>query len=225
MTKILVTGGAGYLGSHTCLALVEKGYKVIAIDSFINSKPESLERVNNIYINSSVEKIKVIKGDLRNLEDLRRLFFEENTQGEAINGVIHFAGLKAVNESIRNPLIYWENNIISSINLFKVMNENRCKNIVFSSSATVYGLSNKYNISENSPLNALDNYGFSKILSEEIINSNLNKIAKIYHFRAPGIIGRGAFEASGNFISSLIYKMKKLNLHLRLLVMKKLIKI
>ena len=152
---------------------MEKGYEVIVIDSFINSNPKSLERVKNIYLKNSggakKAKIKVRKGDLRNLEDLRVLFSDEIGQGESINGVIHFAGLKAVNESIKNPLMYWENNLVSSINLLKVMKENGCKNIVFSSSATVYGLSNKSNIKENSPLKPINPYGNNKEAIEKIL--------------------------------------------------------
>ena len=182
MTKILVTGGAGYLGSHTCLALIEKGYEVIVIDSFINSNPKSLKIVEQIHINNlggkQKAKIKVRKGDLRNIEDLRRLFSEEIDQGESIDGVIHFAGLKAVNESISNPLMYWENNLVSTINLLKVMKENECKNIVFSSSATVYGLSNKTNISENSPLKPINPYGNNKETIEKILNDLFKSSSK-----------------------------------------------
>jgi len=101
-----------------------------------------------------------------------------------------------------------KSNVINASRLCNIALKCRAKYFINISSVSVYGQPRTNNISENSPLNALDNYGFSKILSEEIINSNLNKIAKIYHFRAPGIVGRGAFEASGNFISSLIYKMK-----------------
>ncbi len=182
MTKILITGGAGFIGSHTCLALMEKGYEVIVIDSFINSKPRSLEMVKKIYTKNSggkqKAKIKICKGDLRNKEDLRKIFFEEIDQGVPISGVIHFAGLKAVNESIRNPLMYWENNLVSSINLLKVMKENECKHIVFSSSATVYGLSNKSNIKENSPLKPINPYGNNKETIEKILNDLFKSSSK-----------------------------------------------
>ena len=182
MPKILVTGGAGYIGSHTCLKLIEKGYEVVAIDSFINSNPKSLEIVKKIYLKNSgggrKPKIKVYKGDLRNIEDLRKLFFEEIDQGGSINGVIHFAGLKAINESIKSPLMYWENNLVSSINLLKVMKENGCKNIVFSSSATVYGLSNNSNINENSKLRPINPYGKTKETIEKILNDLFKSSSK-----------------------------------------------
>ena len=221
MTKILVTGGAGYLGSHTCLALMEKGFEVSVIDSFINSNPKALEIVKNIYVNNSCgaqkAKIKVRKGDLRNIEDLRRLFLEEIEKGEPIAGVIHFAGLKGVNESLNNPLIYWENNLLSSINLLKVMKENGCKNIVFSSSATVYGLSNKSNISENSPLKPINPYGNNKETIEKILNDLFKSsskdwcIANLRYFNPigahqSGLIGENPMGISNN-IFPLILKV------------------
>ena len=196
MMKILVTGGDGYLGSHTCLALLEKGYEVVVIDSFLNSKPKAIERIENIILNkkgkNQKKRIKLFNGDLRNVEYLKKIFSEEFNTGKPIKGVIHFAGLKAVNESVQKPLIYWENNLMSTINLLKVMERNECKNIVFSSSATVYGLTNKQNISENAQLKPINPYGNSKeaiekLLSDLFFSSSKNwRVANLRYFNPIG---------------------------------------
>ena len=127
---ILVTGGAGYIGSHTCVELLEAGYDVIVADNYYNSVPEVLDRVEKI----TGKKLKRYECDIRDREGLERIFSENK-----VDAVIHFAGLKAVGESARLPLLYYENNISGSVTLFEVMEKAGCKKIVFSSSATVYG--------------------------------------------------------------------------------------
>ena len=127
---ILVTGGAGYIGSHTCVELLNSGYDVVVVDNYYNSVPEVLNRVEKI----TGKSLKKYECDIRDREGLTKVFKENK-----IDAVIHFAGLKAVGESTKLPLLYYENNISGSVVLFEVMAENNCKKIVFSSSATVYG--------------------------------------------------------------------------------------
>ncbi len=127
---ILVTGGAGYIGSHTCVELLNSGYEVVVVDNYYNSVPEVLNRVETI----TGKTLKKYECDIRDREGLKKVFSENQ-----IDAVIHFAGLKAVGESTKLPLLYYENNISGSVVLFEVMDEFNCKKIVFSSSATVYG--------------------------------------------------------------------------------------
>ena len=131
--KILVTGGAGFIGSHTCVDLLNNGYEVVVFDNFCNSTPDALQGIRDI----TGRDFPFYEGDLLNPQDLDRVFREE-----AIDAVIHFAALKAVGESVAQPLRYYENNISGTINLLKAMEKYGCKKIVFSSSATVYGMDN-----------------------------------------------------------------------------------
>ena len=159
--EILVTGGLGFIGSHTVVELIENGHNVIIIDNLSNSKIEVLEKIELI----TGTKPKFYQMDLLNFETLQKVFKENK-----IDGVIHFAGLKAVAESIQIPLKYYENNIIGTINLLKCMQDNDIKNFVFSSSACVYGFPNKNPIDEDSPSNCATNpYGRTKCFIEEIL--------------------------------------------------------
>ena len=157
---ILVTGGAGYIGSHTCIALHEAGFDFVVFDNFCNSSLESLKRVEKI-IN---KKIACVEGDIRNAKDLQSVF--DNYE---IDSVIHFAGLKAVGESVEKPLEYYDNNINGTIVLCNVMRKNNCKKIVFSSSATVYGDPHTTPIKEDFPLSTTNPYGRTKLFNEEIL--------------------------------------------------------
>ena len=171
MKSILVTGGAGFIGSHTCLALLEKGYQIIVFDSLKNSSPISLDRVQQIYKknNSNLEgSINFIKGDLRNLEDIKNVFINSKNSGNPVEGVIHFGGLKAVAESVKYPIKYWENNVSGTINLIKVMRKFGCK-LVFSSSATVYGSNSSESIKEESRINPQNPYGVTKAVIEKFL--------------------------------------------------------
>ncbi len=158
--SILVTGGAGYIGSHTCLEIVNAGYDAIVIDNLDNSSSESLARVEKI----TGKKIKFYKEDVRDKAALRKIFGENK-----IEAVIHFAGLKAVGESVREPIMYYDNNLISTIALLEVMNEFNVKKIVFSSSATVYGVATEMPLVEGMPLGAINPYGRTKYFIEEIL--------------------------------------------------------
>ncbi len=158
---ILVTGGAGYIGSHTVIQLLEAGYTPIVFDNFSNASKESIHRVEQI----TGEQIIVIEGDMRNREDLTQVF----TQYQ-IESVIHFAGLKAVGESVAKPLYYYENNVYGTLILCEVMAKYGCKSMVFSSSATVYGDPHTVPIKEDFPLSATNPYGRSKLMIEEILH-------------------------------------------------------
>jgi UDP-glucose 4-epimerase len=158
---ILITGGAGYIGSHTCIELLSAGHEVVVVDNFCNSHQEALKRVERI----TGKSLSLFVADLRDQDALRRLF-----RSYSIDAVIHFAGLKAVGESVTNPLLYYDNNIRGSIALFKVMAEFDVKHLVFSSSATVYGDPHTTPVKENFPLQATNPYGRSKLMIEEMLN-------------------------------------------------------
>ena len=157
---ILVTGGAGYIGSHTCLELTKAGYDVVIVDNLVNSNKEVLNRLKKI---NGVD-YKFYENDVCDKEALRAIF-----EKETIEGVIHFAGLKAVGESCRIPLRYYQNNLISTITLLEVMAEFGVKNLVFSSSATVYGDPHTVPITEDFPLSATNPYGMTKLMLEDIL--------------------------------------------------------
>ncbi len=159
--SILVTGGAGYIGSHTCVELLNAGQDIVVLDNYYNSKPESLKRISKI----TGKDFKFYECDIRDREGLRRVFKEND-----IDVVIHFAGLKAVGESVRIPLTYYENNIGGTITLCEVMAEAGCKKLIFSSSATVYGCDNVAPYSEDMKTGGCTNpYGSTKYMIEEIL--------------------------------------------------------
>ena len=157
---ILVTGGAGYIGSHTCIELLNAGYDVVVVDNLCNSCEESLKRVQKI----TGKVLTFYPLDIRDKEGLTDLF-----QKESIDAVIHFAGLKAVGESVQKPMIYYQNNIYGTLILCEVMKEFGVKNIVFSSSATVYGSPKTVPILEDFPLSVTNPYGRTKLMLEEIL--------------------------------------------------------
>ena len=157
---ILVTGGAGYIGTHTCVLLIEAGYEVVVFDNFCNSSKESLRRVEKI-VN---KKIPFVEGDIRSADDLDKVFSAYD-----VSAVIHFAGLKAVGESVAEPLRYYDNNINGTLVLCETMKKYNCKKIVFSSSATVYGDPHTTPITEEFPLSATNPYGRTKLFVEEIL--------------------------------------------------------
>jgi len=158
--KIIVTGGAGYIGSHTCLELLLAGYDVVVVDNLSNSSEESLRRVQKL----SGKSLIFHQVDLLDKPALETVF-----EGEKADAVIHFAGLKAVGESVEQPLRYYQNNIIGTLNLCEVMEKTGLTNIVFSSSATVYGDPETVPITEDFPLSATNPYGQTKLIIEEIL--------------------------------------------------------
>ena len=160
--NVLVTGGAGYIGSHTCVELLNEGYGVIVIDNLCNANPKSLERVKEL----TGKELTFYEGDVRDEALLRRIFAEHD-----ISCVIHFAGLKAVGESVAKPWEYYDNNLNSTLVLTKVMKEVGMKNIIFSSSATVYTADNEMPLRENSRTgNCTNPYGWTKYMTEQILS-------------------------------------------------------
>jgi UDP-glucose 4-epimerase len=180
--KILVTGGSGYIGSHTCVELLNAGYEVIVVDNLINSSFESIKRVREL----TGKNLKFYQVDLLSQDELENVFLQNQ-----IDAVIHFAGLKAVGESTQIPLFYYQNNLTGTLVLCEVMKKYNVKSIVFSSSATVYGMSERMPISENFPLYATNPYGRTKLMIEEILNDlyqsdNAWSIALLRYFNPIG---------------------------------------
>ncbi|MFQ3190387.1 MAG: UDP-glucose 4-epimerase [Paraglaciecola sp.] len=159
-STILVTGGAGYIGSHTCIELLQANFKVVVVDNLVNSSEESLKRVKEI----TGKAVTFIKGDVRDAQLMNTLF-----EQHSIDAVIHFAGLKAVGESCAMPLEYYDNNINSTLVLCQAMQKASSKNLVFSSSATVYGDPERLPLIEDMPLSATNPYGRSKLIIEEML--------------------------------------------------------
>ena len=157
---ILVTGGAGYIGSHTCVELLEKGEEIVIVDNFSNSKPEVLDKIKDI----TGKKFKFYEVDLLDRTKLEKVF-----QDNHIEEVIHFAGLKAVGESVKKPIKYYHNNITGTLVLLELMKKYNCKKIVFSSSATVYGNPKTVPIKEDFPLSTTNPYGSTKLMIEQIL--------------------------------------------------------
>ncbi len=181
--KILVTGGLGFIGSHTVVELISSGHEVVIVDNLVNSKIEVLDQIEKI----TKIRPKLYRTNLLLIEDLRKIFCENQ-----FNAVIHFAGLKAVAESIAKPLEYYENNVGGTINLLKCMQEYGVKQLVFSSSACVYGIPDTTQVDENSPSNNVTNpYGRTKYFIEEILKDfytadKTNKIIILRYFNPIG---------------------------------------
>ena len=199
--KILLTGGAGYIGSHTLIQLLEKGHDVLVLDNLSNSKLETLDRVKSI----TKKNFEFIKGDIRDRDILKKIF-----KYQSIKSVIHFAGLKAVGEAEKFPIKYYENNVLGSLNLFHEMELAEVKTIVFSSSATVYGKHTKNKYDEDTPTRPINVYGRTKHIVENILRdikkSDDNwSIGLLRYFNpvgahASGIIGENPKEKPNNLL-------------------------
>ena len=193
---VLVTGGAGYIGSHTVIELLNSGNQVIIVDNFYNSQPEVLKRIKEL----SGKDFKFYEVDVLNKEDLTKVF-EENK----IDSVIHFAGYKAVGESVEKPLEYYHNNLTSTFILCEVMKKFGVKNLVFSFSATVYGLNNISPLKEELPLSTTNPYGTTKLMIEQILNDLWNSdkewsIALLRYFNPIGAHESGRIGENPNGI-------------------------
>lgn len=160
MGKILVTGGTGFIGSHACVSLINAGYSVVVVDNLCNSKVEALARIQLI----TGKQVRFYQADLRDEESIRQIFIDNK-----IDAVMHFAGLKAVGESVEKPLQYYENNIGGTVSLLRVMAKQKCHTIIFSSSATVYGCQNPVPYREEMPVSATNPYGYTKVMIEQIL--------------------------------------------------------
>ena len=165
MAQLLITGGAGFIGSHTCLALLEAGHSLVVIDDFSNSSPEALRRVGEL-AGIAKERMTIVRGDIRRSQDLDHSFSVSKNKIEA---VVHFAGLKAVGESFHQPLRYWDVNVGGSRCLIEAMQRHGCRTIVFSSSATLYGHPEKVPIAESSLIQPTNPYGHTKAAVEQML--------------------------------------------------------
>jgi len=202
--NILVCGGAGYIGSHTCVELLENNHDVFILDNFSTGSQESINHAEKI----SGRRVSTFKADVRNLHDLRKVF-----EVCKFDAVIHFAALKIGPDSFENPLDYFENNILGTINILKVMNESRINHLVFSSSAAVYGVPELCPIDESAPLSAISPYGYTKLVAERIIEqicqSNPSfKVAILRYFNPvgahpSGMIGDDLTGICGNVMSNI----------------------
>ena len=194
--KVLVTGGCGYIGSHTCCELLDNGYDVVIIDNLSNSKSDVIDKIEEI----SGKSVTFYEGDVCDKNILEKIFSENE-----IGSVIHFAGLKAVGESVAKPLMYYRNNLDSTLSLLEVMNEHNCKKIAFSSSATVYGSPKELPIRESFDLSTTNPYGSTKLYIEGIlkdlyISDNDWSIAILRYFNPIGAHKSGLIGENPNGI-------------------------
>ena len=194
--KILVTGGCGFIGSHTCCELLDNNYEVVIIDNLCNSKRNVIDKIKKI----TGKDIAFYEEDVCNKEALKVIFEEHK-----IDAVVHFAGLKAVGESVAKPLMYYRNNLDSTLSLLEVMNEYNCKKIVFSSSATVYGTPESLPIKEDFPLSTTNPYGSTKLMIEDImrdlyVSDNDWSIALLRYFNPIGAHKSGLIGENPNGI-------------------------
>ncbi len=164
MRELLITGGAGFIGSHTCLVLLEAGHRLVVLDDFSNSSPEALRRVQELAGPVAAPRLQLIEGDLRSSGDLARAFAVA-----PIEAVVHFAGLKAVGESVADPLRYWDVNLCGSRALLAAMVQAGCRTIVFSSSATLYGSPESVPIAESARVEPVNPYGYTKAAVEQML--------------------------------------------------------
>ena len=188
MAQLLITGGAGFIGSHTCLVLLKAGHDLVVLDDFSNSSPESLNRVSQLAnLGDRSARLQILKGDIRSKSDLRKGF----QTGKCIDAVIHFAGLKAVGESVSEPLRYWDVNVAGSQALLSVMQEQNCRTLAFSSSATVYGIPERVPVTEDDVVRPINPYGFTKAAVEQML-ADLSRsepgwrIARLRYFNPVG---------------------------------------
>jgi len=190
LAQLLITGGAGFIGSHTCLVLLEAGHSLMVLDNFTNSSPKSLRRVQELAGPEAAGRLTVVEGDIRSAADLERAFAAAPAD-QPITAVIHFAGLKAVGESVRDPLRYWDVNLAGSRQLLATMQAHGCRTLVFSSSATLYGYPEVVPIPETAPIQPINPYGQSKAAVEQLLADLASsepgwRIARLRYFNPVG---------------------------------------
>jgi len=171
LAHLLITGGAGFIGSHTAVVLLEAGHSLVVLDSFANSSPEALRRVSELAGLSDETRLQVIEGDIRQPADLDRALACRRPGGAVVEGVIHFAGLKAVGESVQQPLRYWDVNVTGSRLLIEAMQRHGCRTLVFSSTSTVYGEPQAFPITEGFATNPLHPYAQTKLAVEWMLQA------------------------------------------------------
>ena len=203
--KILITGGTGYIGSHACVEFLNAGYDIVVIDNFFNSKKEVIDKIKSI----TKKDFTFYEGDVCNKKLLEKIFNENE-----IDAVIHFAGYKAVGESVSKPLMYYRNNIDSTLSLLEVMENHECRKFVFSSSATVYGKPDSLPIKEDFPLSTTNPYGATKLMIEDILRdlyvSNNNWSIAILRYFNPigahesGLIGENPNDIPNNLMPYIV---------------------
>ncbi len=200
MKRVLLTGGVGFIGSHVCIELLVRNYEVIILDSFVNSSEDFFLKIKNLVVHINplfLKRIHLYKGDIRDSELLDRIFLESKKENKLIECVIHLAGLKAVKESLEKPLKYWDVNLIGSIKLLESMEKNNCRALIFSSSATIYGNSEKKLIGENSKISPISTYGFNKVSIENMLKNLFEsnpykwRIANLRYFNPIGAHNTG----------------------------------
>ena len=226
MKSILITGGAGFIGSHICTLLLQNNYKITILDSFINSSFKSIKKIKKLGLQNKVQslnKFKVIKADLRDYKSLKKIFDEAVAENSPFEGVIHLAGLKSVAESVDYPLRYWDANLLGSINLFKIMDIYDCKTIIFSSSASIYGFNDKPPFKEENIIKPISPYGntkhvIEKLLKDLFVSSDRSwRIACLRYFNPigahpSGLIGEDPNDKPNNIFPILIkVAQKKIN--------------
>ena len=177
--RVLLTGGSGFIGSHIALLLLERGIDVIILDSFINSSSNVINRIKTYIDSKSIKyRLETKNGDIRDEKLLDSIFNQSINENNPIDTVIHLAGLKSVSESLSNSLHYWDVNVLGTLNLLLTMKEYECYSLVFSSSATIYGLSDSVPMAENDKISPISPYGKTKVAIENMFcdlhNSNLN---------------------------------------------------
>ncbi len=223
MSTVLITGGTGFIGSHTCLEIIEKGFNVLIIDSLINSKQSTFNKIKTII--NKVPRDKEVKVffkniDLRNKSLLKDTFFEFKEKGMPINSVIHCAGLKSVEESILNPLDYWDINVNCTLNLIEIMNEFSCHTLVFSSSATIYKSNTNEKLKENHLKDPITPYGKTKLCIENILDDVFKSNPKKWRFASlryfnpggaheSGLLGEDPLKNANNIFPKIIKVLKK----------------
>ncbi len=226
--RVLLTGGSGFIGSHIALLLLERGFDVLILDSFVNSSSNVIIRIKKYLDNKDLKyKLDTINGDIRDKKILDNIFIDSIKENKPIDIVIHMAGLKSVSESLINPLHYWNVNVHGTLNLLLTMKEYECYSLVFSSSATIYGLSDSVPMSEDHKISPINPYGKTKVAIEDIFydlyNSNINlwKICSLRYFNPvgahpSGLIGEDPFGIPSNLFPFLtqvaIGRQKVLNI-------------
>ena len=208
--RVLLTGGSGFIGSHIALLLLERGYDVLILDSFVNSSFIVIDRIKSyLNIKGIQYNLETIRGDVRDRDLLDNIFLDSVSKGKDINAVIHLAGLKSVSDSLINSLQYWDVNVIGTLNLLLTMEKYKCFSLVFSSSATIYGSTDSSPITEDHKISPINPYGKTKVAIENMLsdlynsNKNIWKICSLRYFNPvgahpSGIIGEGPLGVPNN---------------------------